>query len=90
MKKKICKSSRLVLLFLLLALISGCGESHADTPEFSTSKDRNTGFVPKTFQQQHETKNQEAEEISKQVESGTAAVEQQANEISAELQKREG
>ena len=66
MKKKICKSSRLVLLFLLLALISGCGESHADTPEFSTSKDRNTGFVPKTFQQQHETENQKAEEISKQ------------------------
>lgn len=90
MKKKICKSSRLVLLFLLLALISGCGESHADTPEFSTSKDRNTGFAPKTFQQQHETENQEAEEISKQVESGTAAVEQHANEISAELQKREG
>ena len=92
MKKMILTCKRITLLLLLAALTisaAGCAESHADTPAFSTSHDRNTGFVPKTFQQQHETNSTAASEISDKVDNGMDAVEQKAEQMSENLEKAE-
>lgn len=68
-------------------MFCGCQDSHADTPKFSTNSDRNTGFVPKTFQQKHEeTENEEIKELTDEIESGINSVKEQASEISEELE----
>ena len=72
---------------ICVVMLCGCQDSHADTPEFSTNSDRNTGFVPKTFQQQHEeTENEEVKELTDEIESGMNSVKKQASEISGELE----
>lgn len=86
----ICKRTGLLVLFAAMAVsAAGCAESHADTPEFTTSHDRDTGFVPKTFQQQHETDNADASEISDKVDKGMSEVEQQAEQMSENLEEAE-
>ena len=83
----ICKKTGLLVLFATMAVsAAGCAESHADTPEFTTSHNRDTGFVPKTFQQQHETENADASEISDRVDKGMSEVEQQAEQMSENLE----
>lgn len=86
----ICKRTGLLVLFAAIAVsAAGCAESHADTPEFTTSHNRDTGFVPKTFQQQHETENADASEISDRVDKGMSEVEQQAEQMSENLEEAE-
>lgn len=68
-------------------LLTGCTESHADTPEFTTNSDRDTGFVHKTFQQKHkEEANEEAEKISDEVDNGINSVKEKAAAMSEELE----
>lgn len=62
-------------------ILSGCS-GHADTPAFTTSSDRDSGYTPKTFSSQHETENEEADSLSEEIEEGMDSVREQAQDIS--------
>lgn len=89
MKKRANSKKAWIILAagICAVILCGCQDSHADTPEFSTNSDRNTGFVPKTFQQKHEeTENEGIKELTDEIESGMNSVKEQASEISEELE----
>lgn len=73
----------LFAVVLLAMMLAGCSEYHADIPEYTTSSDRDTGFVPRT--EEHMSVSTDNEELNNRVRQGFADVEKKAASYSDEI-----
>ena len=73
----------LCAVVMLAVTLTGCSEYHADIPEFSTSSDRDTGFMPK--QEEHLPVSANNEDLNNRVRQGFSDVEEKASSYSDEI-----
>lgn len=87
---KIRKPSKVVSISLLICLtvffVTGCSNYEADIPEYTTNKDRSSGFRAITFEEAHDTEASEKKTISDAVDNGVSSVENTADQYKAEIE----
>lgn len=76
----------LFAVILLSLTLVGCSEYHADIPEYTTSSDRDTGFIPKT--EGPLPSSTDNDNLDNKVQQGFADVEKKASLYSQEIEEK--